>query len=636
MSKIKYKRFLFVDSEKVSRDDGNLDTMRFRLDVNNDNINNVYAMNLESFIVPSTFILFDEQDVADGNDPDCNKIIIKPTIYKPIVISSAFHDEACNDVTNSIQKHNINIDISVPWYHIDDTNRTIIVKKTKTISLDNTQNIYPNTELNNYYNILVIHCKLAESFLEQELIVFLLKPLTFLALVKSVPPNTRSPAMNISMSVLETNIETFENDKSEENAENILDSMYAILNQITKEKKTAMTQNSNREVVDLFTLTLKKGVYTKKSLLYEINAQQMLIKDPIMRNVCFEVVDDGTSIPYLQLNVNDRDCDGDVDDDDTAAGPLLNDDTTIQLVNNKHELQSLRKRFIRFEFKELSTETIHQMKVPIPEKSNNLRLEREVMNREYFFLNTDTQSLEGDTTLPFRKQIEMTINDINNATFFERVPWATTDFEFTVDIVATEVLDDIEIAFVGNYNIDEVEQHIQEGIRPLKDLSFSIDRNTLKSSFTLREDTEYIHDIELKLGSKVAKLLGYKKLSSNFFCDICNPLRESQSGFNAIKHKYLYLCAIANTNTSRINTIMNVYNNENNDLTKILGIIYLPEGPYGLNMMQHATLVGNNRVLFKNKVDITTIDISLRTPEGTLVRLNGQQIFFVLSFEVNE
>ena len=345
MSKIKYKRFLFVDSEKVSRDDGNLDTMRFKLDVVNDNINNVYAMNLESFIVPSTFILFDEQDVADGNDPNCNKIIIKPTIYKPIVISSAFHDEACNDVTNSIQKHNINIDISVPWYHIDDTNRTIIVKKTKTISLDNTQNIYPNTELNNYYNILVIHCKLAESFLEQELIVFLLKPLTFLALVKSVPPNTRSPAMNISMSVLETNIETFENDKSEENAENILDSMYAILNQITKEKKTAMTQNSNREVVDLFTLTLKKGVYTKKSLLYEINAQQMLIKDPIMRNVCFEVVDDGTSIPYLQLNVNDRDCDGDVDDDDTAADPLLNDDTTIQLVNNKHELQSLQMKY---------------------------------------------------------------------------------------------------------------------------------------------------------------------------------------------------------------------------------------------------------------------------------------------------
>ena len=490
--------------------------------------------------------------------------------------------------------------------------------------------------MNNYYNILVIHCKLAESFLEQELIVFLLKPLTFLALVKSVPPNTRSPAMNISMSVLETNIETFENDKSEENAENILDSMYAILNQITKEKKTAMTQNSNREVVDLFTLTLKKGVYTKKSLLYEINAQQMLIKDPIMRNVCFEVVDDGTSIPYLQLNVNDRDCDGDVDDDDTAAGPLLNDDTTIQLVNNKHELQSLRKRFIRFEFKELSTESTHQMKVPIPEKSNDLRLEREVMNREYFFLNTDTQSLEGDTTLPFRKQIEMTINDITNTTFFERVPWATTDFEFTVDIVATEVLDDIEIAFVGNYNIDEVEQHIQDGIRPLKDLSFSIDRNTLKSSFTLNKNTEYIHDIEFKLGSKVAKLLGYNKLSSNFFCDICNPLHESQSGFNAIKHKYLYLCAIANTNTSRINTIMNVYNNENNDLTKILGIIYLPEGPYGLNMMQHATLVGNNRVLFKNKVDITTIDISLRTPEGTLVRLNGQQIFFVLSFEVNE
>jgi hypothetical protein len=622
MSKIKYKRFLFVDSEKVSRTDGSLDTMQFKLDVNNDNINNVYAMNLESFIVPSTFILFDEQDVADGNDPDCNKIIIKPTIYKPIVINSAFHDEACNDVTNSIQEHNINIDISVPWYHIDDTNRTIIVKKTKTISLDNTQNIYPNTELNNYYKILVIHCKLAESFLEQELIVFLLKPLTFLALVKSVPPNTRSPAMNISMSVLETNIETFENDKSEENAENILDSMYAILNQITKEKKTAMTQNSNREVVDLFTLTLKKGVYTKKSLLYEINAQQMLIKDPIMRNVCFEVVDDGTSIPYLQLNVNGRDCDG--------------DDTTIQLVNNKHELQSLRKRFIRFEFKELSTESTHQMKVPIPEKSNDLRLEREVMNRKYFFLNTNTQSLEGDTTLPFRKQIEMTINDINNTTFFERVPWATTDFEFTVDIVATEVLDDIEIAFVGNYNIDDVEQHIQEGIRPLKDLSFSIDRNTLKSSFTLREDTEYIHDIELKLGSKVAKLLGYNKLSSNFFCDICNPLHESQSGFNAIKHKYLYLCAIANTNTSRINTIMNVYNNENNDLTKILGIIYLPEGPYGLNMMQHATLVGNNRVLFKNKVDITTIDISLRTPEGTLVRLNGQQIFFVLSFEVNE
>ena len=70
MSKIKYKRFLFVDSEKVSRDDGNLDTMRFKLDVVNDNINNVYAMNLESFIVPSTFILFDEQDVADGNDPD--------------------------------------------------------------------------------------------------------------------------------------------------------------------------------------------------------------------------------------------------------------------------------------------------------------------------------------------------------------------------------------------------------------------------------------------------------------------------------------------------------------------------------------------------------------------------------------
>lgn len=634
VSKIKYKRFLFVDSEKVDKIDGSIDTMQFRLDVTNDNINNVYAMNLESFIVPSTFILFDEQDVADGNDPNCNKIIIKPVIYKPIIISSMFHDETCNDVTNSIQKHNINIDISVPWYHIDDTNRNIIIKKTEAIYLNNTQDVYQNTELNKLYDILVIHCKLAESFMRQILNIFILKPLIFLSLVKSVPLDTRSPAMRISISILETNIETFKNDESEENAENILDSMYAILNQITKEKKNAMTQNNNREVVNLFTLTLKKGVYTKKSLLYEINAQQMLIKDPIMRNVCFEVVDDGVSIPYLQLNVNDRDCDGDVDADDIAAGPLLNENTTIQLVNNKHDLHPLRKRFIRFEFKELSTDTTHQMKVPIPEQSNDLRLEREIMNRDYFFLNTDTKSIEGDTTLSFRKQIEMTINDITNTTFFERVPWATTDFEFTVDIVATEVLDDIEIAFVGNYNIDEVEQHIQDGIRPLKDLSFSIDRNTLKSSFTLNKNTEYIHDIEFKLGSKVAKLLGYNKLNSNFFCDICNPLRESQSGFNAIKHKYLYLCA--DTNTDRISTIMNVYNNQNNDLTKILGIIYLPEGPYGLNMMQHATLVGNNRVFFKNMVSINNINISLRTPEGTLVRLNGQQIFFVLSFEVNE
>lgn len=627
--KRRYKRFLFVDSEKVARKGVPPDTMQFNLDIVDDRINNVYAMNLESFIVPSTFILFDEEDVT-GNDPNCNKIIIKPTIYKPIIIRNTFHDESCNDVTNSIQKHDINLDIGTHWYYIDDDNRTIIIKKVEIVPLNNTQDVYENKELNKIYELLVFHCKLSQNFVDTN------NWMIFISLIKSVPIDTRSPAMNISISVLETNIETFDNEKTktEESVENIIDSMYAILNQITKEKKIFIAQNKNREIVNLFTLTLKKGVYTKQTLLDELSTQQMLNKDQIIRNVCFEIIDDGISAPYLQLNVDDRDCDGDVDEDDAIAGPLMRDNTTISLANIKHELQPLRKRFIRFEFKEISTNKIHQIKVPIPQQPNDLRLQREVMNRQYFFLNTDTQSLEGDYTLPFRQQIEMIINDVTNMTFFERVAWATNDFEFTVDLVATEKLDNIEITFIGNYNIDEVEQHIQEHIRPLKDIYFKIDRNTLKSSFYFNKNTKYIHDIEFELGSKVAKLLGYTKINSDFFCDTCNPIQESLFGFNAIKHKYLYLCA--DTKKNRLNTIMNVYNNRNNSLTNILGIVYLPEGPYGLNMMQHATLVGNNRIFFNNKVDISSIDISLRTPDGTLVRLNGQQIFFVLSFEVEE
>lgn len=603
----RYKRFLFVDSEKVERNGTSIDSMRFSLDTINENINNVYAMNLESFIVPSTFILFDEQDV-NGNDPNCNKIIIRPTIYKPIVIDPKIHDKSCNDVTNNIQRHGINMDISVPWYNIDDTNRNIIIKKVETITPIESQDVYPNIELNKMNELLVLQCKLSRTSVEKDKHWIL-----FMSILKSVPPSTISPALNMSISVLEANIETFGNER----AENVLDSMYMILNQITQETKTFITHNKNREVVNIFTLTLNKGVYTKKTLLYEINTQQMKMKDPVMRNVCFEIVDDEVSVPYIQLNNND-----DVDN------------TTIALMN-KQEIQPLRKRFIRFEFKELSTGKIHKIKVPIVQQYNDLRLLREVMNRTYFFLNTDTQSLEGDTTLPFRQQIEMIINDVTNITFFEGIRWATNDFEFTVDVVATEILDNIEITFIGNYNIDEVEQHIKSSIHPLKDLSFDIDRNTLKSSFKLDNSTNYIHNIEIELGSKVAKLLGYPKINSKFSCNLCNPLHSTSYGFNAIKHKYLYMCA--DTRNNRINTIMNVYNSSNNNenpLTEILGIIYLPEGPYGLNMMQHATLVGNNRIFFNEKVKITNIDISLRTPEGEIVRLNGQQIFFVLSFEV--
>ena len=612
--KLRYKRFLFVDSEKVSKKDTLQDSMKFRIDITNDNIDNVDAMNLESFIVPSTFILFDEQEV-NANEPNSNKIIISPTIYKPIKFDTEHHDKTCNDVTNYIQRQSINMDISKPWYYIDDTNRIIVVKKIENMPPVNREDVYPNIELNKRYDLLVLNCK---SGGQDNWIIFL-------SLVKSVSIDTRSQAMNMSISVLETNINVFKNKETEENEENIIDSMYSILNQITKEKKTFITHNKNREVVKLFTITLKTGVYTKKTILHEINAQQIKSNDRVISNVCFELVDDGKSSPYLQLNVND-----------ISTGPLMNENTVIGLMNIRHEIQSLRKRFIRFEFKELSTGKIHKIKVPIPEESNDLRLEREVMNRTYFFLNTDTQSLEGDTTLPFRQQIEMTVNETTNSTYFERVPWATSDFEITIDVVATEVLDNIEIIFIGNYNIDEVEQHIQEKIQPLKDLSFRIDRNTLKSSFMLNNTTIYIHDITVKLGSKVSKLLGYTEINSNFVCDQCNPLNVASFGFNAIKHKYLYMCA--DTRNDRKSTIMNVYNNydNNNLLTEILGIIYLPEGPYGLNMMQHATLVGNNRIFFNKKVKITTIDISLRTPEGTIVRLNGQQIFFVLSFEVEE
>ena len=627
MSRRTYKRFLFVDSEKVNRDQSlQPDSMEFTLRLSGEQeMKNVIAMNLESFIVPSTFILFDNDDSVD------NKIIISSTVCKPIVINN-IQQNNCKDVTKHIQKNNIQLDISVPWYTIDDSNRSIIIRKVENISLSS-EDIYDNTELNVLYNGLLLVLSLRPQ-VSSEMNIWIDKLITFSNHIEE--SNANSQVMNISISIMKTNIDIYTDDATEENAENIVDSIYTILNQITKETKDVMAQTRTREVVSLFTLKLKTGVYTKKSLLYEIHSQQMLISDPVVRNVSFQLVDDGTHTPYVELNVDDRDGDGDIDAYDIAAGPLLNENTTLNLINTTHEIQPLRKRFIHFEFKENST--THKMKIPIPENENDIRLVREAMNRNYFFLNSDTESLPGDTTLEFRKQIEMVVDDVTNTTFFQRVPWASTGFEYSLDIVGTETLDDIVITFIGNYNIDEIEEHIQSNIRSLKELSFSIDRNTLKSSFVFSEDTECIQDLRVNIGRNVAKLLGYTELNSNFSYDICNRLFESQYGFNAVKYKYLYLCV--DTNKARLNTIMNVYNSQNeNELNKILGIIYLPEGPYGLNMMQHATLVGNNRVIFGSLsdlrgVEINTIHVYLRTPEGAIVNLNGQQIFFVLSFEI--
>ena len=77
---------------------------------------------------------------------------------------------------------------------------------------------------------------------------------------------------------------------------------------------------------------------------------------------------------------------------------------------------------------------------------------------------------------------------------------------------------------------------------------------------------------------------------------------------------------------------MYVYN-ESVSIDNVLGVVFLYEGTYGLNMMQHATFLDNNRRIYDTPVRIDKLNIILRTHEGEIANLNGQSIYFVISFD---
>ena len=188
------------------------------------------------------------------------------------------------------------------------------------------------------------------------------------------------------------------------------------------------------------------------------------------------------------------------------------------------------------------------------------------------------------------------------------------------------------ITFKGNYNIDQIEETIQNAIVPLQDLSFSIDRNTLKSTFTVDQSSKYIFTVDIFFGSKLKNLLGLFLIDNKVQL---NPFQEenhkitSTDGLNIIKHKYLYFCV---DEFKKNKKGMYVYN-ENVSIENVLGVVFLYEGTYGLNMMQHATFLENNRRIYSTPMRIDKLNITLRTHEGEIANLNGHSIYFVISFD---
>ena len=674
----KYKKFIFIDSNKKSVESGE-SSENFTVDLTDFGLQNVNSMSLESFIIPNTFTLFDdEENVSEGNNVQSNQIRFRSVVYRPIdySLSSTIAIHKCREDDDDDKGDNIRIplDISTTWYTVDSTNQTVTLKREQTIEEELPDNYakyinIPNDTTINLLHQYVLNVKTTNTDTDIP---------AFINALSNIQSGTNTDELVTMVTTLQNTFTAYQNSNgsgsgsannssgsgsgsgsglgsgSANNSsgsgsgsgsglgsgtgsgsgnntsgsgsgqitlDDVIDDMYDVIDRIKRESDLVHAYIIDRELINTFVITIPEGIYTKKTLIEELDTQQMKIKDENARRVSFQIID-GANASYIQL---------------ASDAQALR--VSIQNENNIILLPTLLSRYLSFEITKKSTGEVYFVKVPIPDEEICPRLLSHILNKSNFSQSIPIGSIvtpdnpQSNNGLYYRTMLELVIDGDNNQTYLQRTPWATNDFDIEIKLIQKVQADDNLISFSGNYNIDQIEETIKKGIEPLQDLSFSIDRNTLQSTFSLDRSSKFIFTIDIIMGSRIRSLLGFQFLLDRVVQ--LNPFQETNHtitsflSLNIIKHKYLYFCV---DEFKKSKKGMYVYN-ESVTIDNVLGVVFLYEGTYGLNMMQHATFLENNRRIYDTPVRIDKLNIKLRTHEGEIANLNGQSIYFVISFD---
>jgi hypothetical protein len=572
-------------------------------------------------------------------------------VYRPIdySLSSTIAIHKCREDDDDDKGDNIRIplDISTTWYTVDSTNQTVTLKREQTIEEELPDNYakyinIPNDTTINLLHQYVLNVKTTNTDTDIP---------AFINALSNIQSGTNTDELVTMVTTLQNTFTAYQNGSGSGSGsgnnssgsgsgsgsgnntsgsgsgsgqitlDNVIDDMYDVIDRIKRESDLVHAYIIDLELINTFVITIPEGIYTKKTLLEELDTQQMKVKDDFARRVSFQIID-GANASYIQL---------------ASDAQALR--VSIQNENNIILLPTLLSRYLSFEITKKSTGEVYFVKVLIPDEEICPRLLSHILNKNDFSQSIPIGSIvspddpQSNNGLYYRTMLELVIDADNNQTYLQRTPWATNDFDIEIKLIQKIQADDNLISFSGNYNIDQIEETIKKGIEPLQDLSFSIDKNTLQSTFSLDRSSKFIFTIDIIMGSRIRSLLGYQFLLDRVVQ--LNPFQEtnhtitSPLSLNIIKHKYLYFCV---DEFKKSKKGMYVYN-ESVSIDNVLGVVFLYEGTYGLNMMQHATFLDNNRRIYETPVRIDKLNIILRTHEGEIANLNGQSIYFVISFD---